>query len=157
MGLNCSLHVNEPIMSGTLSCDKGGFNGVERFPRVNSKCPNNAMKTLLVYLLITTQPRFSKLFQHPSMWLSQYRKLTGTCPATWRWEPAVCVMVLLEALNMVFLIMFHFYFQSALSGSNSSLDVCEELWVLITQMLQNISSAYVSLTQFWSGMTAHLM
>lgn len=66
-------------------------------------------------------------------------------------------MVLLEALNMVFLIVFHFYFQSALSGSNSSLDVCEELWGLITQMLQNISSAYVSLTQFWSGMTAHLM
>lgn len=60
MGLNCSLHVNEPIMSGTLSCDKGGFNGVERFPRVSSKCPNNAMKTLLVYLLMTTQPRISK-------------------------------------------------------------------------------------------------
>lgn len=67
MGLNCSLHFNEPIMSGILSCDKSGFNGVERFPRVNSKCPNNAMKTLLVCLLITTQPRYSKLFQHPSM------------------------------------------------------------------------------------------
>ena len=60
MGLNCSLNVNEPIMNSTLSCDKGGFNGVERFPRVNFKCPNNAMKTPLVYLLITTQPCFSK-------------------------------------------------------------------------------------------------
>lgn len=65
MGLNCSLHVNEPIMSSILSCDKGGFNGVERFPRVNSKCPNNAMKSLLVYLLITTQPCFSEPVSAP--------------------------------------------------------------------------------------------
>lgn len=105
MGLNCSLHVNEPIMSGTLSCDKGGFNGVERFPRVSSKCPNNAMKTLLVYLLMTTQPRFSKLVS-----ATQY----ATFPvevAHNKWpvlQPEdenlqVHVTTLLGALNMVFL------------------------------------------------------
>lgn len=55
------------------------------FPEQILKCPNNAMKSPLMYLLITMQTHFSKAASATHTWISQQRKLMKKCPSNWRW------------------------------------------------------------------------
>lgn len=145
-------------MSSTLSCDKGGFNGVERFPRVNSKCPNNAMKSLLVYLLITTQPCFSEPVSAPQYVSFPVEKAHRDVSRSLKIRICKLCHSPSRNLNMVFLISSCTFTSTLLyPGVVLALMSVRSSRCLSPKCFKTPPQPYVSLSQFWSGMKAHLM